>query len=502
MLLVNDDINNDELFRRAAEHYPLKTEGADWEAVLAKINAAGHEPQQEPVPPKRNKNYRYLLLLLLLIPFAIYESRKSTETKTIQPGNSSSNQAAINTNTDKNAGQTVLADDNSKQTNTGGTTADETSDNKPQATTNSTAPNKNSISSAASVPVTQDNTVSNAVKEHNDATVSNHNSTSTDKTTAVHKRKSKGKSSIRIKNAAAASEDEEVVTVNYPVKKEKNNSVTAKTKGKKNVSIVAAEASDDAIENKEPGSLETTKTEPVTTTVPAEEKKQEEKNVTTKEPVKPNEKTTEKTVAKNEKKNKTLQKHFYAGLIAGPDFSTVKLQSVKKTGLEFGLIVGYRFNNKISIETGFIRDKKYYNTDGKYFDTKSMYMSYPYTIQYAKGGCDMWELPISFRYTFSSNAKRTWFGSLGTSSYFMRHESYVFDVTYNGYRYPKSYDYDNRSTSMFAALNISGGLTYKLGRFADLRVEPYIKLPINKLGTGKLPVQSAGIYLGLTKDIF
>jgi hypothetical protein len=84
----------------------------------------------------------------------------------------------------------------------------------------------------------------------------------------------------------------------------------------------------------------------------------------------------------------------------------------------------------------------------------------------------------------------------------MQKESYIYDVDYNGYRYPKSYDYSNKSTSLFAVINISAGFTYKLGKIGDLRLQPYFKLPVNKIGTGELPIQSAGVYLGFTKNIF
>jgi hypothetical protein len=51
-------------------------------------------------------------------------------------------------------------------------------------------------------------------------------------------------------------------------------------------------------------------------------------------------------------------------------------------------------------------------------------------------------------------------------------------------------------------INISAGYTYKLGKIGDLRFEPYIKLPVSKIGTGNLPIQSGGIFIGFTKDIF
>jgi hypothetical protein len=115
----------------------------------------------------------------------------------------------------------------------------------------------------------------------------------------------------------------------------------------------------------------------------------------------------------------------------------------------------------------------------------------------------MWEWPVNINYAFIKRSKSTAFVSAGVSSYFMRHESYVYDISYGGtYRHPQAYDYDNRSSSFLAVVNISAGYSYKLGKIGNIRIEPYIKLPVNKIGTGKLPVQSGGVYLGFTKNIF
>jgi hypothetical protein len=73
MLHVSDD-NNDELFRRAADNYPLRTDNPDWEALFNKVNAGISSSTPEIVAPKR-KNYRFLVLLLLLFPLAIFENK-------------------------------------------------------------------------------------------------------------------------------------------------------------------------------------------------------------------------------------------------------------------------------------------------------------------------------------------------------------------------------------------------------------------------------------------
>lgn len=66
MQQVNDDM--DELFRRAAEGYPLNTDGADWNAVGKKLSAQKSVADNTTA---KNKNYKYLLWLLLLLPLGL-----------------------------------------------------------------------------------------------------------------------------------------------------------------------------------------------------------------------------------------------------------------------------------------------------------------------------------------------------------------------------------------------------------------------------------------------
>src|SRR4051812_30356694 len=79
MLPVNDDM--DELFRKAADDYPLRTDSADWEKVRRQLEAAT-------VPKEERKDRRYLLfLLLLLIPFSwlgynLFNSHAASSAKT------------------------------------------------------------------------------------------------------------------------------------------------------------------------------------------------------------------------------------------------------------------------------------------------------------------------------------------------------------------------------------------------------------------------------------
>ena len=60
---MTDD--NEEIFRRAAEHYPLNTGNPDWETLRKKMEA-NPAPEDTIHAPKKRK-YRPLILLLLLL---------------------------------------------------------------------------------------------------------------------------------------------------------------------------------------------------------------------------------------------------------------------------------------------------------------------------------------------------------------------------------------------------------------------------------------------------
>src|SRR5690349_11323015 len=64
MQYINDDM--DELFRRAAEDYPLNTNNADWNSVLKKLSE--NRADLKPGNKEGYKKYNRLLLLLLLLP--------------------------------------------------------------------------------------------------------------------------------------------------------------------------------------------------------------------------------------------------------------------------------------------------------------------------------------------------------------------------------------------------------------------------------------------------
>ncbi len=197
-------------------------------------------------------------------------------------------------------------------------------------------------------------------------------------------------------------------------------------------------------------------------------------------------------------------KKFYAVLTGGLDASSVRLQKIEKAGHHYGGLLGYRVNKKWSVEAGLLIEKKYYYTEGRYFNTSGVYMPANSKITEVSGDCKMFELPLAVQYNFSERAHSSWFAAAGISSYIMKSEHYDYLYYYGNTGTQANHEktYKNQSKNLFSVIQLSAGYTRKIGKTTALRVEPYFKLPVSGIGYGKLPLLSKGIHLGIIKDLF
>ena len=198
-------------------------------------------------------------------------------------------------------------------------------------------------------------------------------------------------------------------------------------------------------------------------------------------------------------------KRFYAGLIGGLDATTVKFQKIQDAGYDYGLLLGYQLAKKWSVEAGVFIDKKIYYTKGQYFNVSKLAYRPPNSeVTEVSGDCKMIELPLSVKYNISTSQKSSWFSTVGVSSYLMKKENYDYVYYYGntGTFATHSKLYENTSKNFFAVTQVSLGYTHKVGSVGDIRVEPYLKIPISRVGFGELPLLSAGLHVGITRKLF
>jgi hypothetical protein len=194
------------------------------------------------------------------------------------------------------------------------------------------------------------------------------------------------------------------------------------------------------------------------------------------------------------------KKGFYAGIVSGVDLSSIHFQSVK-TGAVKGLIIGYNFSRKWSIESGLLWDKKRFYDDGRYFSPPGYTPTSGTRIVAVNGNSRLYEWPINVKYTIIPK-KHSLFVTAGMSSYYMRSENYDYEYVQNNQPGGHNYlSYKNESKNWFSVANISIGYTHKLGDIGSVRLEPYLKLPFKNLGAGNMPIMSTGLNVGFTRTL-
>ena len=80
----------------------------------------------------------------------------------------------------------------------------------------------------------------------------------------------------------------------------------------------------------------------------------------------------------------------------------------------------------------------------------------------------------------------------------MKKEVYDFDYYDQGIYEKKQRIIENENKHSFCNLNFSVGYQYWLNKKWSIGFEPYLKLPLNGVGTGKVKVTSAGVLFNLT----
>jgi hypothetical protein len=224
-----------------------------------------------------------------------------------------------------------------------------------------------------------------------------------------------------------------------------------------------------------------------------------------------NHKSIELTDSLNNSHNSSLVKlnsfhnsRFYLGLIGGPQLSQIKHQGLTKPGFDMGLLIGYRINKKISVETGFLFTKQYYFVGGKYYNS----VTGVNTVNSMEGSRTAFEIPFKLNYYLLQKKSGGFFISAGVSTYVGVIDKILINVGENHQPPPQKLDYGVASY-LPSYLNFSLGYDYKFGKSTRFRLEPYLEIPmsstagntININEGGALQVFNAGLHLVITEFI-
>ncbi len=277
------------------------------------------------------------------------------------------------------------------------------------------------------------------------------------------------------------------VEINQPGNDIANNLAGKKISEKEKSDLINSTIQDDQ-KNTELVAVEKPKSindaKPVTNEIPGASKEKEEKAVVDQKP------STGKTKLKSKKTNT-----FFFTFSAGADVSAVNLNQLGKIKLLTGGGMGYTFKDRLTVRTGFYTGRKVYTASPKDYYPPDAFWSYYPNLQKVDADCKVYEIPLSLNYNFNRSSKQQFFASAGISSLLMKSETYnyFYKYTASGPTVTRKYTILDQNKHYFSILTLSGGYQKNIGKHFAVTVEPYLKIPLNGIGYGKVKLNSGGL---------
>jgi hypothetical protein len=180
---------------------------------------------------------------------------------------------------------------------------------------------------------------------------------------------------------------------------------------------------------------------------------------------------------------------WYVKATFAPDYSTVAGSQPGQAGTNYGVLLGFQWASRWSVETGVLRSNKVYTASG------GEYAGYP--TDRLSGSCMMLDIPVNVYYRIGLGKRTRFFAGSGLSSYLMQEEDYVsyVDTPYGTEEYEWSVTGQNKE--WLQVLNLSIGLEQQLSSQWSLQVEPFWKAPLAGVGEGDVALASFGAFFSL-----
>ncbi len=185
---------------------------------------------------------------------------------------------------------------------------------------------------------------------------------------------------------------------------------------------------------------------------------------------------------------------IFLRVLASPDFSAVNFSSSSAPGNNYAFLVEYQLANRWLLATGAIWSlKKYKSTNETSYGVNA--------ADNLQGECKIIDIPLNVYYHFKPQLKTSFYAGIGLSSYLMLQEDYTYTVVTSHGNYPYSTNVSGKNKEWFKMLNLSAGVQYQLSPRWHIQAEPFLKVPLKRVGEGKILLSSMGLFVGIKYKI-
>ncbi|KIO78199.1 hypothetical protein TH53_04915 [Pedobacter lusitanus] len=193
------------------------------------------------------------------------------------------------------------------------------------------------------------------------------------------------------------------------------------------------------------------------------------------------------------------QNDLILSAMAAPDMSFAKSSKPSKVSSNVGVLATYAFTPKISMTSGAIYSRKFYNSGGTTPQNNS-YM--PGSDWQVSADCNVLDVPLNVNYKIFNRKKLSVSVNTGLSSYFMLKEKYQFTTGQGAAQQISNVEIDNQNQHIFGIANVSVSFDHQLSRSVSVGVQPFAKLPLTGIGYGDASLKSAGLSFSLNIGLF
>lgn len=204
-----------------------------------------------------------------------------------------------------------------------------------------------------------------------------------------------------------------------------------------------------------------------------------------------------------EKTSKSFPRFSITGLVS-PDFSTTSLSKYSRPSNVFGLLIGYRVFNRITVMTGATKSLKRYEGYGQEYSPPEGYWrarTNGIVPDEVEGKCGIIEVPVLVQVDVLQRMKNRLFFSVGVSSYFMRSEYYQYTFKEPNPGAAESWTAKEPTRYLFKIGHLSAGYDHVIAKKFTLGIEPFLKVPFEGIGWTDINLYSAGAYVSVRYNI-
>lgn len=192
----------------------------------------------------------------------------------------------------------------------------------------------------------------------------------------------------------------------------------------------------------------------------------------------------------------TVQRpRFGIRLIAAPDFNQVGAANPMAMGTSLGLGLEYEIVKRLRVQVAAIKSKKTYGTPMSEYSPPAGTWKYGTKPDWVDANCKILDIPINIRWDALRRNRYDFFVSTGLSSYLMLNERY-------DYQYPAGtatqhlttwWEKKRASNHWLSTYNLSVGYERQFRRGFTIQIEPYLKMPLQGVGFGRVNILSTGL---------